>query len=94
MINDTYVTPQGTEFEFGFEFKDGNYRIHILQQPNYNGRPEGGHSTHRIATDSGHIICWTGAMPTIASAKTIAGLWADHTENYILNGEPFPTNEG
>lgn len=90
MTTDTYITPQGTEFEFGFDFKDGNYVIHILNQPSYNGRPDGGHETHRLSLNGGHVICWTGAMPTLLIAKTIAGLWADHTENYILTGEPFP----
>ena len=89
VIEDTYCTPLGTEFRFGFERINGNYEIHILEQPSYGDRSDGLHSTHRIQTDNGHMICWTGPMPTLAEAKRIAGLWSDHTENYILTGEPF-----
>lgn len=89
---DLYVTPLGTEFRFGFEFNDGNYEIHILNQPAYGDRADDLHSTHRLTSGGGFKVCWTGPTPTLAEAKRIAGLWADHTENYILNGEPFPNS--
>jgi hypothetical protein len=56
----------------------------------YGERDDNPHITHRLKTEEGHKICWTGAMPTIAEAKRIAGLWSDLTEKYILTGEPFP----
>lgn len=86
------MTPLGTEFRFGFEFNDGNYEIQILNQPSYGDRADDLHSTHRLTTCDGFKVCWTGPTPTLAEAKRIAGLWADHTENYILNGEPFPNS--
>jgi hypothetical protein len=89
-FEDTYTTKMGTEFTFRFELKDGNYEIQIVDQPSYGDHDDNLHVTHRIKTDSGHKICWTGAMPTTAEAKRTAGLWADFTEKYILTGERFP----
>jgi hypothetical protein len=89
-FQDTYTTKLGTEFTFRFEFKDGNYEVQILDQPSYGERDDNLHVTHRLKTDDGFKICWTGSTPTATEAKRIAGLWSDLTERYVLNGELFP----
>lgn len=90
MTEDTYMTKLGTEFKFRFEQKDGGIDISILEMPSYGSRDDNQHITHRLKTDDGHKICWTGLIPTLAAAKQIAGLWSDATERYILTGEQFP----
>lgn len=88
---DTYITQLGTRFTFGFELKDGNYRIHILDQPSYAGRDENRHIVHVIRDGDDRLVCWTGPVPSLGDAKIVAALWSDFTERYILSGQPFPS---
>lgn len=88
---DTYVTKLGTEFEFGFEMRNGNYVIHILSQPSYGDRDADSHVIHVICEGENRLVCWTGPMPTLDDSKIVAGLWSDFTERFILTGEHFPT---
>ena len=94
MITDTYMTKLGTKFRFGFEQREKNgetnFVIFILDQPDYGGRPDDPHTTHRVHEGDDRLVCWTGPMPTLASAKRIAGLWSDYTEKFILTGQKFP----
>ncbi len=93
MTTDTYMTKLGTKFRFSFEEQiiDGfeNYDIYILDQPDYGGRADDLHTTHRHADGDDRRICWTGPMPTLDEAMRIAGLWSDLTERYILTGQKF-----
>lgn len=91
MKTDIYITALGTEFEFGFELRNGNYVIHILDQPSYGGRDDNAHVVHVIHDGDSRTVCWTGPMPTLEDAKIVAALWADFTERYILDGEHFPS---
>ena len=90
MTEDTYTTKNGTEFKFRFIQNNGSIDIFILEMPSYGDRDDNQHVTHRLNTDDGPKICWTGLIPTLAEAKRIAGLWSDATERYILTGEKFP----
>jgi hypothetical protein len=96
MTTDQYITKLGTKFTFGFEQRmkaqEMTYVIFILDQPDYGGRPDDPHTTHRILEGDDRLVCWTGLMPNISVAKNVAGLWADFTERYILTGQGFPGN--
>jgi hypothetical protein len=89
--HDTYITKLGTQFTFGFELKETNWRVHILDQPSYNGRDENPHTIHVIHDAEDRLICWTGPMPTLGDAKIVAALWSDFTERYIMTGQGFPS---
>jgi hypothetical protein len=91
IYEDTFTTRLGTDFKFAFDFNDGCFEIHILEQPSYGGRDDNNHLTHRITTDSGFKICWTGELRNLAEAKAVAAKWACLTEAYILKGEQFPS---
>jgi len=96
MISDTYITKLGTQFKFGFEQRDKhgekNFVIYILDQPDYGGRSDDPHTTHRNREGDDRLVCWTGPMPTLESAKMVAACWADLTERYIITGQGFPQN--
>jgi hypothetical protein len=87
---DTYITRLGTRFSFGFELRDANWRVHILDQPSYNGRDGDRHVIHVIHDGEDRLICWTGPTPTLDDAKIVAALWSDFTERYIMTGQRFP----
>ena len=97
MNKDTYTTKLGTQFTFGFETraKDGekNIVIFVLDQPDYGGRADDPHTTHRIFEGENRIVCWTGLVPNKVVARNVGGLWADFTERYIMTGQKFPGEE-
>lgn len=90
LYEDTFTTKLGTDFKFAFDYNDGSFEIHILEQPSYGARDDDNHKTHRMPTDGGFKICWTDNIKNLTDAKNIAAQWACLTEAYILKGEPFP----
>ena len=91
MYEDTFTTRLGTDFKFAFDFKDGRFEIHIIEQPAYGDRSDDLHDTHRIRTDSGFKICWAGDLKNLRDAKQVAAKWSVLTEQYVLTGTPFPS---
>ena len=91
IYEDTFTTKLGTDFKFAFDYNDGCFEIHILEQPAYGGRDDDNQLTHRMPTDNGYKVCWTAEIKNLTKAKEIAGKWACLTEAYILKGEPFPS---
>ncbi len=65
------------------------YRVYILDPPDYGTRSIGNLATHQLQDATGHYICWTQRLNSEDQARRVAALWADKTEDYILNGIPF-----
>jgi hypothetical protein len=90
---DIYTTKAGMPFKFGFEEREVNqekrFAVLILDQPDYAGRPDESHTTHRIREGDNWLINWPGPAPTLDDAKIIAACWSDLTERYIATGQPF-----
>jgi len=79
-----------TDYEFCFTpLEDSTWRVYILNQPGYGGRNDSLHATHRLIDDRGHYICWTDSLLTEEAARSVAKLWSECTQNYILTGERF-----
>jgi hypothetical protein len=83
------------EYAFDFEWSasDGAYRIYIVDQPDYMGRPTGGHDTHRYwdASRGQYYICVRDDLrpTTLAHAKNWAKRWAEATERFRRSGQTF-----
>lgn len=90
IYEDIFTTKLGTDFKFAFDYDEGKFIIHILEQPAYGERDDKNEKTHRIRTENGFKICWTDDIKDLVAAKKIAAKWAYLTEAYILRGEPFP----
>lgn len=89
---DTYRCKDGSGTEYEFRFKEvssSNWRIYIENQPSYGSRAEGMHETHRLRDGSRWYVCWDSPIPTAQSAKSVAALWADKTQDYIRSGRRF-----
>lgn len=86
----TYRTKCGTGiYKFRYVDLGDFFEIDILEQPSYNGRPSGGHASHRLPSDrGGEKICLApGHEPkTIDQAKKVSIEWADLTQTYINTG--------
>ncbi len=77
-------------FKFRFEeLADGDWRAYILFQPDYCGRPDDNHSTHRLGSGDEPYVCWTGPLRTLQEAKQVASVWCEKTERYIRYGKKF-----
>ena len=90
IYEDTFTTRLGTDFKFAFDFKDGGFEIHIIEQPGYGDRSDDLHLTHRQTTGNGFKVCWDTKLTHLGDARQIAAKWAVLTEKYILDGTPFP----
>lgn len=86
-----YRTKDGlADYLFSFEQEsDGTWRAYILDQPDYRGRPDDCHSTHRLTDGGRHYVCWTRPLHSEREAREVAALWADKTQRYIRFGETF-----
>lgn len=91
-----YETHQiaGMKFTFAFvPWPTENFRIYILNIPDYGSRNSGLHSTHRLFDNllNCHYICiQTQAYPSaFEDARSIALTWAMATARYIKTGETF-----
>jgi len=93
MKTDSYKTKNGSVFRFGFEQRehDGvtNFVVLILSQPDYKGKSDAPHCTHRTPEGEKFLIDYSGPVPTLDDAKIVAACWADLTERYITTGEVF-----
>ena len=94
MTTDIYKTKLGTKFRFGFEQREKNgeknFVIFILDQPDYGGRPDDPHTTHRVREGEKYLINYSGPVPTLDDAKLVAACFSDQSELYITTGQPFP----
>lgn len=91
-IKNTYYTTLDRQATFCFDFVQtagGDWHIYIVQQPPYNGRPEGATQSHRLTDARGRYICWVPGPRTLDQAKGVARAWADATYEYIQSGS-FP----
>lgn len=89
----TYRTSDGSlcvDFDFR-RMENGDYRIYILSDINYHGRPDSSLATHRIITMPHSYICWNGTIRSLKQAKAVAALWADTTALYIKGYTDFDT---
>ena len=90
-VRSHYRTKDGlATYSFDFVWLGDEYRIYILTDPDYGGRGDGGHSTHRQSDGRGLYVCWDSAISTLEDAKRIAAAWADGTQSYIKFGEFDP----
>jgi hypothetical protein len=98
-IKNTYYTTLDRRATFCFDFVQvagGEWRIYIRQQPDYNGRADGTHQSHRLSDARGRYICWAPAPRSLDQAKGVARAWADATYEYIRTGvfpPPGPERE-
>lgn len=95
-IIDTLEYSDGSSYTFRFVPMNGgqHYQVDILDQPDYNGRAEDGHSTHRYSQDkpdSSHYICFASPSEanSLSKAKDFAQDWANRTYKYAHWGERF-----
>lgn len=86
-----YRTKDGqADYKFSFEqVNDRSWRAYIVEQPSYKGRAEDAHSSHRFSDGSRKYVCWDVPLKTESEAKSVAGLWADSTQEYIKTGKKF-----
>jgi hypothetical protein len=87
----TYRTQSGRNyFRWSFEEQsNGEVRAYILNQPDYHGRAEDGHSTHRYGLSDRPYICYDPMPEDLQDAIEVAKVWADKTEHYIETGTEF-----
>lgn len=91
-------SPNGRDYSFTFSLVGGGWRIHINNSPDYEDRDSGSVATHRIDIATRPYVCWApdgrnmAPIESLEQAQSVAALWADCTENYILTGrfEPPP----
>ena len=84
--------PTKRDYSFTFEFTGHHWLVYINNSPDYRGRPSGTLDSHRLGLGSRPYICWVPDPTTLSMAQSVAAIWADATENYILTGsfEPAP----
>lgn len=92
-INDVYRTNDGQAyFEFNFVKVGQFYEIDIIRTPNYNGRSEGLHETHRLPSDrGGYKVCFAAesAVTSLERARKWVEAWSEGTWRYIKTGATF-----
>lgn len=88
-----YATSDGMsthDYQFEFcELSNGTWRVYILRQPDYCGRADDAHSTHRLTDAQGRYICWSTPIRTADEAMSVAAAWADATQRYRRTGARF-----
>lgn len=87
-----YYRTRDGRADYGFSIErqsDGTYRPYIASQPDYGSRSAGAHETHRLSDGGRKFVCWDRALHSEEEARTVAGLWADATQNYIRTGQRF-----
>lgn len=63
---------------------------YILKTPDFNGRDDSTHMTHRVKdVDGSYYISWNGPVHTLKDMQTISHIWADKLQEYIETGKPF-----
>ena len=86
-----YRTRNGrSDYKFRIErAADIGYRAYIVAQPDYGNRGTDNHATHRLSDGRGYYVCWTQPLDSSEQARKVAAMWADKTEDYILQGRRF-----
>jgi len=81
-------TTNGHDFRFHLQRDhNGSYDAVILEQPDYGGRPDGAHETHRLPGPDGFAkICFKTPARDLPTAVTVALWWAECTSRYIRHG--------
>ena len=82
---DSYRTREGTAtYSFSFEEEADAWLPVILDQPPYDGQPDGPEETHRGKADGDpryHIV-WPQPLRTLVEARTVASTWAEENEKH------------
>jgi len=87
----SYRTRNGrSDYKFRIErAADSGYRAYIVAQPDYGNRGTDNHATHRLSDGRCYYVCWTQRLDSPEQARKVAAMWADKTEDYILQGRRF-----
>ena len=90
-MKSSYRTRDGqADYSYSIEQqRDGTWRVYIEGQPDYKGRDNDAHTTHRLSDGGRKYICWTAPLQTLGQAKQVAAMWADATQKYIQSGTRF-----
>lgn len=91
-IRNVHYTTLDRQATYTFDFEQqpsGEWRVYIVHQPSYNGRPSGTVETHRLTDGARRYVCWVPGPRTLDEAKGVARAWADATHEYIRTGR-FP----
>ena len=90
MARTGYSTRDGAYFVFSIEQQsNGTWRAYIESQPSYGFRSTDPRVIHRLSEGSRNYVCWTAPLHSEREARTVAGLWADRTQDYIRTGKRF-----
>lgn len=72
-------------FEYRYSFWHG-FRAYIVEAPDYRGRSEDLHRTHRYRDGNQFYICWNTKIRKREEMDAVAELWSKATTMYIANG--------
>ncbi len=86
---DNYFLFDFVYFDYGHEEPD--WRAYIISDVDYHGRPDDGHSTHRLheSGETYSYVCWSSRIASLHDAMRIAKVWADCTSRYIRSNKVF-----
>lgn len=92
--NDQHGTGNNS-YLFSYKFKRSSggevgWYSYILKMPDFNGRDDSTHRTHRVKdVDGSYYISWNGPVHTLKDMQAISHIWADKLQEYIETGKPF-----
>ncbi|MBP6301872.1 MAG: hypothetical protein KBB37_01825 [Bacteroidia bacterium] len=95
-VIDTYRSKNGRYFfKFRFYPVGTYYDVDIMAMPDYNGRANDLHTTHRLRSersDCEYKICFgnPSTMSDLDTARRWAASWSELTVKYIETGAQFP----
>lgn len=88
-----FANGEGRDKTFVFNYKklqrSGTWRAYIEKSPDWNGRSQDGHSTHRHFDGTKGYVCWNSPVESLTDMQNISKVWADCIVKYIRTGETF-----
>lgn len=88
-----HYTTRDCRYDFEFELRPvgREVRVYILFHPDYGGRQDDPHSTHRLHDSYGEYVCVRNDLtPTnVPDALSWLVYWAEETGKYIDTGRAF-----